>query len=114
MLKRLSLFAITKLGGIAQPPHAAMNLQFDPDLAFYHDMALGIDPRPLIPQSSPHIVGSALKLLWPRCPCFLLCRESLDKIAHAILIIENYALRRTFYPITGCGIIADRILMPSK
>ena len=49
MLRRLSLFAFTQLGGIAQPPYAAITLQFGPDLASYHNLALGIDPCPLIP-----------------------------------------------------------------
>ena len=63
MLRRLYLFAITSLGGIAQPSHAAMALQSGPDLTFYHDLVLGIELRPLITQLSPPIVGRTLKSL---------------------------------------------------
>ena len=40
-----------------------MTLQFGPDLTFYHDLVLGIEPRPLITQLSPPIVGRILKSL---------------------------------------------------
>ena len=59
MLRRLHLFGITTLGGFAQLPHAAVVLQFGSDLAFYHDLARGIDPPPLVPYAAPTGVGHA-------------------------------------------------------
>ena len=65
MLRRLHLFGITTLGGFAQLPHAAVVLQFGSALAFYHDLARGIDPRPLVPQAPPPAVMRTLKLPEP-------------------------------------------------
>src|SRR5512139_2501479 len=65
LLRRLHLFGITTLGGFAQLPHAAVVLQFGSDLAFYHDLARGIDPRPLIPQSPPPALSRTLRLPEP-------------------------------------------------
>lgn len=65
MLRRLYLFGITTLGGFAQLPHAAAVLQFGSDLAFYHDLARGIDPRPLVPQAPPPSVTRTLTLPEP-------------------------------------------------
>ncbi len=65
LLRRLHLFGITTLGGFAQLPHAAVVLQFGSDLAFYHDLARGIDPRPLIPESPPPTLGRTLRLPEP-------------------------------------------------
>jgi DNA polymerase IV len=65
MLRRLYLFGITTLGGFAQLPHAAAVLQFGSDLAFYHDLARSIDPRPLVPQAPPPSVTRTLKLPEP-------------------------------------------------
>lgn len=65
MLRRLNLFGINTLGGFAQLPHAAVVLQFGSELAFYHDLARGIDPRPLLPQSPPPSISSTLHLPEP-------------------------------------------------
>lgn len=65
LLRRLHLFGITTLGGFAQLPHAAVVLQFGSDLAFHHDLARGIDPRPLIPESPPPVLGHTLRLPEP-------------------------------------------------
>jgi DNA polymerase-4 len=62
MLRRLHLFGITTLGGFAQLPHPAVVLQFGSELAFYHDLSRGIDPRPLVPQSPPPAISRALNL----------------------------------------------------
>ena len=65
LLRRLYLFGITTLGGFAQLPHAAVVLQFGSDLAFYHDLARGIDPRPVVPQSPPPTLIRTLQLPEP-------------------------------------------------
>ena len=62
MLRRLNLFGINTLGGFAQLPHAAVVLQFGSELAFYHDLARGIDPRPLLPQAPPPSITRTLHL----------------------------------------------------
>ena len=65
MLRRLHLFGVTTLGGFAQLPHAAVVLQFGSDLAFYHDLARGIDPRPLVPYAPPPSLSRTLSLPEP-------------------------------------------------
>jgi DNA polymerase-4 len=65
MLRRLHLFGITTLGGFAQLPHAAVVLQFGSDLAFYHDLARGLDPRPLVPYAPPPSLSRTLNLPEP-------------------------------------------------
>lgn len=65
MLRRLHLFGINTLGDFAQLPHAAAALQFGADLAFYHDLACGRDPRPLAPQSPPSSIVRAMTLPEP-------------------------------------------------
>lgn len=62
MLRRLNLFAIQTLGSLGQLPHAAVVLQFGPEAGFYHDLARGLDPRPLLPQSPPPAVVRTLHL----------------------------------------------------
>ena len=62
MLRRLNLFGINTLGGFAQLPHAAVVLQFGSELAFYHDLARGLDPRPIWPQSPPPAIARTLHL----------------------------------------------------
>ena len=63
LLRRLHvLFGMTTLGGFAQLPHAAVVLQFGADMALYHDLARGIDPRPLTPQAPPPMITRALTL----------------------------------------------------
>jgi hypothetical protein len=62
LLRRLYLFGITTLGGFAQLPHAAVVMQFGPDTAVYHDLARGIDPRPLAPQAPPPMITRSLTL----------------------------------------------------
>ena len=61
MMRRLQLFGILTLGGLAQLPHAAVTLQFGSESAFYHDLARGIDPRPLRPQTPPLSISRTLK-----------------------------------------------------
>ncbi len=65
MLRRLHLFGVTTLGGFAQLPHAAVTMQFGSELAMYHDLARGIDPRPLAPQSPPPMIVHTLTLPEP-------------------------------------------------
>jgi nucleotidyltransferase/DNA polymerase involved in DNA repair len=65
LLRRLHLFGITTLGGFAQLPHAAVAMQFGPELAIYHDLARGIDARPLAPQSPPPLIARMLRLPEP-------------------------------------------------
>jgi hypothetical protein len=62
LLRRLHLFGITTLGGFAQLKHAAVVLQFGSDLALFHDLARGIDPRPLAPQAPPPTIIHSLTL----------------------------------------------------
>ena len=65
MARRLQLFGILTLGGFAQLPHAAVTLQFGSQWAVYHDLARGIDPRPLMPQMPPPSISRTLTLLEP-------------------------------------------------
>jgi nucleotidyltransferase/DNA polymerase involved in DNA repair len=65
LLRRLHLFGITTLGGFAQLPHAAVAAQFGSELAIVHDLARGIDPRPLAPQSPPPMMAHTLRLPEP-------------------------------------------------
>ena len=65
MLRRLHLFGITTLGGLAQLPHPAFVLQFGPALAHLHHLARGVDPRPLAPQSPPPSLTRHLALTDP-------------------------------------------------
>jgi DNA polymerase-4 len=58
MSRRLYLFGITTLGGLAQLPQAAVTLQFGSESAFYH-IARGIDPRP--PSCTPPSISRTLK-----------------------------------------------------
>ena len=62
MVRRLHLFDITTLGGLAQLPRAAVTLQFGAEAVLFHDLARGIDPRPLAPQSPPPIISHTLTL----------------------------------------------------
>ena len=82
MLRRLHLFGITTLGGFAQLPHAAVVLQFGSDLAFYHDLARGIDPRPLVPYAPPPSLSRTLSL-----------PESLSDRAMVLSGVERLATR---------------------
>ncbi|HJW83582.1 MAG TPA: hypothetical protein VJ754_04695 [Anaerolineae bacterium] len=65
LLRRLYLFGITTLGGLAQLPRAAFVRQFGPEMGFYHDLARGIDLRLLSPQSPPPLVTRELALPEP-------------------------------------------------
>ena len=65
MLRRLHLFGITTLGGFAQLPHAAVVMQFGSEWAVFHDLARGIDRRPLAPQSPPPMIIHTLTLPEP-------------------------------------------------
>jgi nucleotidyltransferase/DNA polymerase involved in DNA repair len=60
MARRLHLFGLTTLDGLARLPHAAVTLQFGSEGALYHDLARGIDPRPLIPHMPPPSLGRTL------------------------------------------------------
>ncbi|MBI5566142.1 MAG: hypothetical protein HY870_14695 [Chloroflexi bacterium] len=82
MMRRLNLFGINTLGGFAQLPHAAVVLQFGSELAFYHDLARGIDPRPLLPQSPPPSIVRTLHL-----------PEPLGERAMVLLAVERLASR---------------------
>ena len=53
LLRRLHLFGITTLGGIAKLPYGAFVRQFGSGMGVFHTLANGIDPRPLAPQSPP-------------------------------------------------------------
>ncbi len=65
MSRRLYLFGILTLGGLAQLPHAAVALQFGSEWAIYHDLARGLDPRPLTPQMPPPSISRTLTPLEP-------------------------------------------------
>ncbi len=65
LLRRLHLFGITTLGGFADLPHAAVVMQFGAECGFFHDLARGIDPRPLSPESPPPMLSRGLSLAEP-------------------------------------------------
>ncbi len=65
LLRRLHLFGITTLGGFADLPHAAVVMQFGAECGLFHDLARGIDPRPLSPESPPPILNRSLMLAEP-------------------------------------------------
>jgi DNA polymerase-4 len=95
LLRRLHLFGITTLGGFAQLPHAAVVLQFGSDLAFYHDLARGIDPRPLIPESPPPILSRTLRLPEPladRAMVLSAVERLASRVAHRLQEAGYHAL----------------------
>lgn len=95
LLRRLHLFGITTLGGFAQLPHAAVVLQFGSDLAFYHDLARGIDPRPLIPESPPPVLGRSLRLPEPladRAIVLAAVERLASRVAHRLQEAGYHAL----------------------
>ena len=95
LLRRLHLFGITTLGGFAQLPHAAVVLQFGSDLAFYHDLARGIDPRPLIPESPPPVLGRTLRLPEPladRAMVLSAVERLASRVAHRLQEAGYHAL----------------------
>ena len=65
LLRRLHLFGITTLGGFADLPHAAVVMQFGAECGFFHDLARGIDSRPLSPESPPPILSRSLSFADP-------------------------------------------------
>ncbi len=65
LLRRLHLFGILTLGGLADLPHAAVAMQFGTECGFFHDLARGIDPRPLTPQSPPPMLSRSLSFADP-------------------------------------------------
>ncbi len=65
MIHRLQLFGINTLGGFADLPHAAVVLQFGPELAYLHNLARGVDPRPLAPQVPPPMLTRRLSFSDP-------------------------------------------------
>jgi DNA polymerase IV len=65
LLRRLHLFGITTLGGFADLPRAAVVMQFGAECGFFHDLARGIDPRPLSPESPPPMLSRRLSLAEP-------------------------------------------------
>jgi nucleotidyltransferase/DNA polymerase involved in DNA repair len=65
LLRRLHLFGITTLGGFADLPRAAVVMQFGAECGFFHDLARGIDPRPLSPQSPPPMLSRSLSFADP-------------------------------------------------
>ena len=66
MLRRLCLFGITTLGGFARLHKADVVHQFGPDLAIFHDLARGIDLRPLEPKSPPPMITYKANLPQPQ------------------------------------------------
>jgi DNA polymerase-4 len=95
LLRRLHLFGITALGGFAQLPHAAVVLQFGSDLAFHHDLARGIDPRPLIPESPPPILSRTLRLPEPladRAMVLSAVERLASRVAHRLQEAGYHAL----------------------
>ena len=65
LLRRLHLFGITTLGGIAKLHYAAFVRQFGSDTGVFHALACGIDPRPLSPQSPPPSIVRTFNLPEP-------------------------------------------------
>ena len=53
---RLALLGIHTLGQLAALPRSAMLAQLGPNGPLLHDLASGIDPRPLVPQRQPRQV----------------------------------------------------------
>ena len=62
MLRRLHLFGMTTLGELAALPRPALARQFGAEAVVFHDLARGIDPRPLIPQAPPPLISRRLAL----------------------------------------------------
>lgn len=65
MLRRLHLFGITTLQELAQLPRQAVTRQFGPEAIVFHDLARGVDMRPLTPQSPPPLVSRRMTLPEP-------------------------------------------------
>ena len=83
LIRRLHLFGITTLGGFADLPHAAVTSQFGKDLAFFHDLARGIDARPLAPQAPSPIIVRKLTFADPLADRQQLLK-ALEHLAHAL------------------------------
>jgi DNA polymerase-4 len=62
MLRRLDLFAVSNLGGLARLPRPAFILQFGIESGLFHDLARGIDPRPLEPEAPPPLTRRQVDL----------------------------------------------------
>lgn len=95
MARRLHLFGITTLGGFAQLPHAAVTLQFGSEWAIYHDLARGIDPRPLTPQMPPPSISRTLRPLEPihdRAMMLIAVERLATRIAHRLSEAGYHAL----------------------
>ncbi len=58
--ERLRLLGVTTLGGLAALPHGPFVRRFGPDAARWHDLARGIDDRPLKPRARALRVGRTL------------------------------------------------------
>ena len=65
LIQRLQVFGITTLGGFAEIPSPAASAQFGPDLKIFHDLARGLDPRPLIPYAPPPTITKPLTFTNP-------------------------------------------------
>lgn len=65
MLRRLFLLDITTLGELAQLPYGAVIRQFGIEAAKFHQLARGIDARPLTPLAPPPLVMQRMVLPEP-------------------------------------------------
>ena len=65
LLRRLHLLGITTLQELAQLPRQAVTRQFGPEATVFHDLARGVDARPLNPQSPPPLVSRLMSLPEP-------------------------------------------------
>lgn len=104
LLRRLYLFGITTLGGFAQLPRAAVVMQFGPEIAVFHDLARGIDLRPLAPQAPPPMIIRALVLPEPIADR----RVALSALEHLAGQLAR-ALDRSGYHAVGLSLAATTI-----
>lgn len=53
LIRRLGLLGIETLGGLARLSRNAVIRQFGAEAGFWHDLAAGVDPRPVLPNAPP-------------------------------------------------------------
>lgn len=87
MIRRLHLFGLTTLGDLAVLPRSAVAAQFGAETALFHDLARGLDPRPLQPQAPPPLIRLTRRLPEPltnRRPLLALTERAAQRLAERL------------------------------
>jgi DNA polymerase-4 len=106
MVRRLHLFGLTTLGGLAQLPHPAFVLQFGPALAPLHDLARGLDPRPLEAQAPPPSITRQMALTDPlldRGQVLTALERLAGRVARTLAASGHHTLALSLWVVTADG-----------